>query len=398
MIEALEKSKPHPHAVKNVRESRRLDRQDVERDAGISVAQLSAIENGEESASRAVLKKLAKHYAVPVYFFYVDNLDIAKTTLPDFRSPHTKIAKLSGSLAASIVRANEIRDIISEGWEYISGPTRGQERLPALTVELSVSNAALKLRKYFQLISKTPDSFETSKAYLDWLRARAESSGLITIFETLEENDGRGYCIAHDNKIPFIVINTLNNHGLESRIFTLMHEVVHVALRKSGISDPFATRNAIERFCNRVAAETLMPGEEFLVAAKRLSSIKSINQFVRSIAEAFKVSQQAAALRSEEVGAKPAGFYRRWLSQFTEDYYSQVSFEQEDQIRISRDIGKKKIAKYGTSLPKILFELFEYRFISALDIRRISGIKPKYLSLTYEAAVRRLQELGLNGE
>lgn len=397
MIDTAEKSKPRPDALRSVREARRLELKDVGRDLEVSIADLSAFESGEEIASRSILKRLAKHYAVPVYFFYIDDLQISKTTLPDFRSPHTTVAKLSGSLAASVTRAYEMRDIISEAWDVVHGMPHSHGDLPSLSTEVTVKSAARQLRSYLKLDQKSPATFESSKTYMDWLRARTEYAGIITVFESLDDGDGRGYCIAHDNQIPFIVINTANNIGQESRIFTLMHELVHVSLRQSGVSDPFATRNNIERFCNRVSAEILMPEADFLEAAGRLSSIRNNNQLVRTIAEEFKVSQQASALRLEETEAKPEGFYRQWLSQFTTDFYSQYSFEAEKQIRISKDIGKKKIAKYGTTLPILLHALFEHRFLSALDIRRISGIKPKYLVPTYNAATRRLEELGLNG-
>jgi len=398
MIDIAESGAPHPGALKNVREARHLDVDDVVRDVGISTEALLAIEDGEEPASRAVLKRLAKHYAVPLYFFYIDDLELTKTTLPDFRSRAPKVAKLGGALAASVTRAYEIRDVLSEGIEKVEDVFKVRGALPSLNVEMSIKSAARRLRSYFRLEQRPAQTFETTKVYLDWIRARAEYAGIITVFETLDAEDGRGYCIAHDNQIPYVVVNTTNNIGQEPRIFTLMHELVHVALHKSGVSDPFATRNEVERFCNRVAAEVLMPEDAFLAAAARLATVRSNNEFVRSLADAFKVSQQASALRAELTGAKPEGFYQRWMSQFTENVFSQYNFPVEKQIRISKDIGKRKIAKYGTTLPILLFELFEHRFIGALDIRRISGIKPKYLAATYGAATKRLKELGLDGE
>lgn len=385
-----------PLSIRTIREARSISLDQAARETEIDLKQLEEIESGLISPSRASLKTLAKYFAVPLYFFYVKNLDFPKTSLPDFRSPTSKPAKLRASLGASVEQANEIRDVISEGWEFVKTPARGWKKIPRFTSDATITDAAESLRKFFSLDEKPASSFETSKQYMDWLRANAELSGLITIFANFDQDDGRGYCIAHDNKIPYVVLNT-QNQIQESRIFTLIHEFVHVALRSSGVSDPFATRNSIERFCNRVTASTLMPRRQFLNAADQFSNLKSDNRFVISVAELFKVSQQAAALRSEETGARAKGFYQRWLSQFTKKTDEQINYTGFPKlIRISRDEGKKKIAKYGTTLPLIFHELCERRFITSLDIQRLSGIKPKYLDVTQKAANQRLGELGLN--
>lgn len=397
MIDQTLAQKPNPRAARRIRESRLLEREDVARETGLTLRKIEEIENNGDALTRGILKTLAKHYAVPPYFFYIENLALPRLEMPDFRSAQTTGAKLHDNLAASLERANEIRDVVAEGWEYLGDSAIQWQKLPSLYSDGNIKESADKLREFLLLDEKPASSFQTTKLYIDWIRAKSETSGLITIFESLGDRDGRGYCIAHDNGIPFVSLNTLNQ-GPEARLFTLTHELVHVSLRSSGVSDPFATRNRIERFCNRVAAETLMPEVLFFAEAQRFDHLKSDNQFVRCIAEQFKVSQQAVALRVDETNVRSGGFYRRWMSQFTDgDYHHQVNLPQEKLIRISKDEGKKKIAKYGTTLPIILYKLFERGFLSALDVTRVSGIKRKYLEVTYESAVQRLRELGLNG-
>ena len=54
-----------------------------------------------------------------------------------------------------------------------------------------------------------------------------------------------------------------------AQIFTLAHEMAHIWAGQGGLSNPdYGLRSewedsTVEQFCNRVAAETLVPGEDF---------------------------------------------------------------------------------------------------------------------------------------
>ena len=71
----------------------------------------------------------------------------------------------------------------------------------------------------------------------------------------------RGFCIAQ-KPLPVIVVNPKDSpYG---RIFTIMHELVHIGLGKSVIQNTELREdrppdNPIEVFCNEVAAEVLVP-------------------------------------------------------------------------------------------------------------------------------------------
>src|SRR5665647_894821 len=117
-----EMDKPNAKSARVIRESRRLERSDVARDTGIPISKLTAIEEDRDVLTRGLLKTLAKHYAVPPYFFYVTDLTLPTTSIPDFRSLLARSAKLRESLAASVSRATELRDVISEGWSHVKLP------------------------------------------------------------------------------------------------------------------------------------------------------------------------------------------------------------------------------------------------------------------------------------
>ena len=78
----------------------------------------------------------------------------------------------------------------------------------------------------------------------------------------LDTKEFRGFAVS-DRLAPLVFINTTDAKA--AQIFTLAHQLAHVWIGASGISNPhlkearIPPKNEIERFCNRVAAELLVP-------------------------------------------------------------------------------------------------------------------------------------------
>jgi Zn-dependent peptidase ImmA (M78 family) len=106
----------------------------------------------------------------------------------------------------------------------------------------------------------------TPDAAFTLLREKVEAAG---VFVLLIGNLGshhsaiglelfRGFAVA-DDVAPFVVINDQDAHSAWS--FTLLHELTHLWLGQTGVSGSRA-EGSIERFCNDVASEFLLPAEE----------------------------------------------------------------------------------------------------------------------------------------
>jgi len=71
--------------------------------------------------------------------------------------------------------------------------------------------------------------------------------------------------VLYDEIAPLIFIN--NNDAISAKIFTLIHEVVHIFIGQSASFDLckfLAANNKIENFCDRCTAEFLVPEKELL--------------------------------------------------------------------------------------------------------------------------------------
>ena len=144
----------------------------------------------------------------------------------------------------------------------------------------------------------------------EWIR-RVERLAGIFVFQTdntkspIEVDEMRGLSLA-DKYAPFIVLNSKD--AQTGRIFTLFHELAHLWLGASGISasdgiefrGPLSINERIERYCNSVAGNALMPANAFLRAwhsAGRGEDTASAEFAARY----FKVSRLAAAVRARDL-------------------------------------------------------------------------------------------------
>ena len=112
--------------------------------------------------------------------------------------------------------------------------------------------------------------------FLRELTRSAEATGILVMRSgivggntrrKLSVNEFRGFVIS-DDLAPLVFINGRDSKA--AQIFTLVHELVHVWIDRSGISNPdpkdvpAELRNTVETFCNSVAAEVLVPHADFL--------------------------------------------------------------------------------------------------------------------------------------
>ncbi len=100
-----------------------------------------------------------------------------------------------------------------------------------------------------------------------------------------------------------------------AKTFTLIHEYCHLLLREPGISDQ-NRENPVEEYCNRFAGAFLIPRSALRAVLPRWPNepVEWERNDIREWAGQLKVSQQALALRLEDLGAAPAGFYGRLVA------------------------------------------------------------------------------------
>ena len=112
----------------------------------------------------------------------------------------------------------------------------------------------------------------------------------------------RGFSV-WDDEAPLVAVNT--HWNVAARIFTLFHELAHLATRTDSIcvendleTEIRDTTDDLERWCERVAGVALMPKADLLGALARARVTGNADLAIaRKIANRFRVSMRAAVLR-----------------------------------------------------------------------------------------------------
>ena len=264
---------------------------------------LEAWENGTEQPTFAQLKKIAKLYKTHISIFYLPEPPTDFQPLTDYRVLPEHLAideEQIYRLNANIVEAYERREMLIELYELLEQPT--PEIMLNVEGGTDQKRAAEKITEFLAFNRAQLQQANDPYAALKFWKQTVEAKGVlvcqtsVNTHLSVELETVRGFCIAQ-KPFPVVVVNPKDSpYG---RIFTLIHELVHIALGESVIQNTdFEEENTpnldpIEVFCNQVAADVLVPENELLETV----NLEMLEEDLPRISKFFHVSPEVIMRR-----------------------------------------------------------------------------------------------------
>jgi Zn-dependent peptidase ImmA (M78 family) len=240
---------------------------DINDARGIAAAdRLNALETGEDTPSRPML---AKQYRRPLLTFYLPDIPSRGDRGEDFRTLPEPIGQTEAGLIDAVVRDIRARQALVRDSLIAADEAEPLSFIGSLARKDGVAAVVASIKT---TLGFERDAFR-GRAQLQgsfaYLRSITEAAGIFVLLvdnlgswhSTISVDAFRGFALA-DNIAPFVAVNANDSPGAWS--FTLVHELAHLWIGATGVSGGTAERD-IEKFCNDVASELLLPQAEIAV-------------------------------------------------------------------------------------------------------------------------------------
>jgi len=264
-------------------------------------------EAGDVQPTLRQLEDFTRAVHVPIGYLFLPEPPQETLPIPDFRTLADRvISRPSPNLLDTLYLCQQRQD-----WYRDYARMQRAEPLDfvgSATVADDIEAVALSMRETLDLSVAERQRLASWSEALRQLIAKAEAAGILVMASSivgsnshrkLEVEEFRGFALA-DVLAPLIFINAADSKA--AQMFTLAHELAHVWLGESGISDPEAgllPDRAIERWCNSVAAELLMP---MAITRDIYDPGLPIGDEIQRLARHFKVSTLVALRRLFDAG------------------------------------------------------------------------------------------------
>ena len=298
-----------PKVAQWARERTGISPAQLAKSLGADPKEVEAWERGETRPPFGKAQDLARSLRIPFGFLFLSEPPAEKTPIPDLRTVvEGRPAKASPDFLDLL---NDV--LVKHQWyrEYLEA--RDAKRLPFVG-KFRVADGVDRVATDMTAVLSVEQIRRTSHTWDEFLRELTRSAEAIGILvmrsgivggntrRKLSVNEFRGFVIS-DDLAPLVFINGRDSKA--AQIFTLVHELVHIWIDRSGISNPdpkdipAELRNTVETFCNSVAAEVLVPHADFL---KSLPSTFT-EQTAQNLAAKYRVSTIVILRRAYELNA-----------------------------------------------------------------------------------------------
>jgi Zn-dependent peptidase ImmA (M78 family)/transcriptional regulator with XRE-family HTH domain len=282
-------------------------------------------ELGTAAPTYVQLETLAyRVYKRPIALFFFPEVPDEPAPEHSFRTlPEAEIEELDADMRYKIREARAIQISLGE----LTGGTNPAERQilrdSSPLTSFHVTGIAAKVRDYLGVdLATQKQAWRRADDALKAWRASVESAGVFVFKDSFKQREISGFSL-YDEQFPLIVIN--NSTATTRQIFTLFHELAHLLVHTNGVTKQddryiellHGEARRLEIFCNRLAAEFLVPTIDLRQA---ISHYGTNDEGVAEMARLYKVSREMILRRLLDMGLVTQQRYQKKAAQWIKEY------------------------------------------------------------------------------
>ncbi|MBP9919507.1 MAG: ImmA/IrrE family metallo-endopeptidase [Dermatophilaceae bacterium] len=228
-------------------------------------------EQGSIRPTVAQLRKAAAVYRRSLAVFFLPEPPAGFETLRDFRRVATSsVGVWSTALHAEYRRAHVQRDALLDIAELDEESPSTAWRSPRAFSDDAALAAWAAGMLHQHAVARRPPPSADAYAHLNYWTNAMEESGILVMTTSggdVQVGEMRAFSLYFD-ELPVVMLNGTDSP--RGRLFSLVHELVHLLLHTEGLCDTTTDTvlrspdRQLEARCNAVAAEILMPAPELL--------------------------------------------------------------------------------------------------------------------------------------
>lgn len=388
------KAPTSPKVLAWARRSACVSIEDAAKAASVTVERVQAWEDGEDQPTLGMLRNLAGKYKRPLAVMLLREPPRDFQALRDFRRTSGAEGPMHPKVALEIRTAYERREIALEMMQ------EADDLPPAFALRASVHDdveeVARGFRAHFEVSQNEQSAWARRSRVFEGWRAKMEAKGILVF--VMGGSHGplirqvRGFAIPAD-RLPVVAVN--GRDKTNGKIFSLLHECVHLALGQAVVENettsyhrlPQADR-VIEKFCNAVAAATLMPKTAMSEVAERLNKDQYsdwADSEIQAAADKLGVSREAMLIRAVGLGFASPRFYLAKRAQFAAEY-ARMDEPSGEIIPIPQ--YKTMLGRYGRYFARSVLNGYQERRITMNDAAAFLNVQAKYIDYIARQAYR----------
>ncbi len=261
------------------------------------------------------LERLARTVHAPIGYFFLSRPLEEPFPIPDFRTVGSRPpARPSPNLLDTVYlcqqRQDWYRDFVraerEQPFDFVGSAKPGGD----IETVAAVIREALGLDLEERRVLRTwTDALRQFILATDTLGVLVMVSGIVgsNTHRKLDPGEFRGFALTDDHA-PLIFVNGADTRA--AQMFTLAHELAHLWIGQTALSDStpdILSGHEIETWCNRVAAEILVP---IAVLHKEYQKNEELSHALARLARRFKVSTLVILRRIHDMGGLTRNEFR----------------------------------------------------------------------------------------